>query len=424
MHFENIYMRNVSNPVIIDQVSCPWNQCKVQIAQQLTSNCSIGPNKNLNMSLKLNIATLPILFLLASVANAKPVVFNILKKYGGKVNEDITLPLTNAWKDACATPGQSKVVLNGPCKGPIELKVRGTLVAPGDLSFFKWGSWVSFERVDQLTLSGNGTFDGQGKSVWGKYNGALPINIRFDFITNSMIRGITSLDDKQFHLHVFACKNVTIFHLNIKAPGDSPNTDGIHMGRSTGINIIDSKIGTGDDCISLGDGNRDILIQKVACGPGHGISIGSLGKYENEEPVVGVKVVDCNLRNTMNGVRIKIWPASLPGASSNMHFENIYMRNVSNPVIIDQVYCPWNQCKAQIPSKIKISQVSFKNIRGTSQTKEAVKLLCSNEIPCENVEITDIDLAYQGSDGPATSQCTNVNPTILGKQNPPACTLK
>ncbi|KAG2713818.1 hypothetical protein I3760_04G193700 [Carya illinoinensis] len=338
------------------------------------------------MSLKLNIATLPILFLLASVANAKPVVFNILKKYGGKVNEDITLPLTNAWKDACATPGQSKVVLNGPCKGPIELKVRGTLVAPGDLSFFKWGSWVSFERVDQLTLSGNGTFDGQGKS-----------NIRFDFITNSMIRGITSLDDKQFHLHVFACKNVTIFHLNIKAPGDSPNTDGIHMGRSTGINIIDSKIGTGDDCISLGDGNRDILIQKVACGPGHGISIGSL-------------VVDCNLRNTMNGVRIKIWPASLPGASSNMHFENIYMRNVSNPVIIDQVYCPWNQCKAQIPSKIKISQVSFKNIRGTSQTKEAVKLLCSNEIPCENVEITDIDLAYQGSDGPATSQCTKSIP--------------
>ncbi|KAG6719258.1 hypothetical protein I3842_04G193100 [Carya illinoinensis] len=311
-------------------------------------------------------------------------------------------PLTNAWKDACATPGQSKVVvpagtyrlgpvqLNGPCKGPIELKVRGTLVAPGDLSFFKWGSWVSFERVDQLTLSGNGTFDGQGKSVWGKYNGALPINIRFDFITNSMIRGITSLDSKQFHLHVFACKN----------------------------------IGTGDDCISLGDGNRDILIQKVACGPGHGISIGSLGKYENEEPVVGVKVVDCNLRNTMNGVRIKTWPASLPGAASNMHFENIYMRNVSNPVIIDQVYCPWNQCKAQIPSKIKISQVSFKNIRGTSQTKEAIKLLCSNEIPCENVEITDIDLAYQGSDGPATSQCTNVNPTILGKQNPPGCTLK
>ncbi|XP_040994254.1 polygalacturonase-like [Juglans microcarpa x Juglans regia] len=389
------------------------------------------------MGLKLNIETLSVLlFFLTSTANAKPAVFNIVKKYGGKVNEDITLPLTNAWKDACATPGQSTVVvpagtyrlgpvqLNGPCKGPIELKVRGTLEAPGDLSFFKWGSWVSFERVDQLTLSGNGTFDGQGKSVWGKYNGALPINIRFDFITNSMIRGITSLDSKQFHLHVFACKNVTLFHLNIRAPGDSPNTDGIHMGRSTGINIIDSKIGTGDDCISLGDGNRDILIQKVACGPGHGISIGSLGKYENEEPVIGVKVLDCNLRNTMNGVRIKTWPASLPGIVSNMHFENIYMKNVSNPVIIDQVYCPWNQCKAQIPSKIKISEVSFKNIRGTSQTKEAVKLLCSNEVPCENVEISDIDLAYQGSDGPATSQCTNANPTISGKQNPPACTLK
>ncbi|KAG2684393.1 hypothetical protein I3760_10G075100 [Carya illinoinensis] len=349
------------------------------------------------MGLKLNIATLLVLLIFTtSAANAQPTVFNVVKKYGGKVNEDITLPLTNAWKDACATQGGSKVVvpagtyrlgpvqLNGPCKSPIELKVRGTLQAPGDLSFFKWGSWVSFLHVDQLTLSGNGTFDGQGKSVWGKYGGALPI--------------------------------VT--------PGDSPNTDGIHMGRSTGIRIIDSKIGTGDDCISLGDGNQDILIQKVACGPGHGISIGSLGRYENEEPVVGVKVLDCKLRNTMNGVRIKTWPASLSGIASDMHFENIYMKNVSNPIIIDQVYCPWNQCKAQIPSKIKISKVSFKNIRGTSQTKEAVKLLCSKAIPCENVEISDIDLAYQGSDGPATSQCTNVNPTILGRQNPPACTLK
>ncbi|KAG7984898.1 hypothetical protein I3843_04G183800 [Carya illinoinensis] len=355
------------------------------------------------MGLKLNIATLPLLlFFLTSTANAIPAVFNI--------------PLTNAWKDACATPGQSQVVvpagtyrfgpvqLNGPCNGPIELKVGGTLQALGDLSFFKWGSWVSFEHVDQLTWSGNGTFDGQGKS-----------NIRFDFITNSIIRGLTSLDSKQFHLHVFACKNVTIFHLNIIAPGDSPNTDGIHMGRSTGINIIDSKIGTGDDCISLGDGNRDILIQKVACGPGHGISIGSLGKYESEEPVVGVKVLDCNLRNTMNGVRIKTWPASLPGVASNMHFENIYMR----------IKCQQSRHhRSGIPSKIKISEVSFKYIRGTSQTKEAVKLLCSNEVPCENVEISDIDLAYQGSDGLATSQCTNFNPTISGKQNPPACTLK
>ncbi|KAK2662999.1 hypothetical protein Ddye_001573 [Dipteronia dyeriana] len=40
----------------------------------------------------------------------------------------------------------------------------------------------------------------------------------------------------------------------------------------------------------IGDGSKKISITKVTCGPGHGISVGSLGKYNNEEPVVGVTV--------------------------------------------------------------------------------------------------------------------------------------
>ena len=76
------------------------------------------------------------------------------------------------------------------------------------------------------------------------------------------------------------------------------------------------------------------------------------------------------------------------------------------------------------PSKVKISNVSYKNIRGTSRTKEAVKIVCSKALPCQNVELTDIDLKYNGKDGPATSRCVNVNPIIRGHQNPPACTIK
>ncbi|KAK4799202.1 hypothetical protein SAY86_024567 [Trapa natans] len=47
-----------------------------------------------------------------------------------------------------------------------------------------------------------------------------------------------------------------------------------------------------------------------------------------------------------------------------MHFENIKMVNVSNPILIDQQYCPWNQCNRDTSSLVQISDVSFKNIQG------------------------------------------------------------
>ncbi|KAK7327677.1 hypothetical protein VNO77_21764 [Canavalia gladiata] len=163
----------------------------------------------------------------------------------------------------------------------------------------------------------------------------------------------------------------------IRAPDESPNTDGIHIGRSFDVKILNSDIQTGDDCVSLRDGSKKVTVQNVNCGPGHGISVGSLGKYQNEQPV-----------------------------------SDIVMINVRNPIIIDQEYCPWNQCSKQNPSKIKISKVSFKNIRGTSATK-GVTLLCSKGVPREQLEMSNIDLKFNGA--AATARCHNVKPIVKGR---------
>ncbi|KOM54876.1 hypothetical protein LR48_Vigan10g076800 [Vigna angularis] len=314
----------------------------------------------------------------------------------------------------------------GPCKAPIELNIDGTIKAPIKPQDVGGVEILRFDYVNALIMSGNGVFDGQGSYAWKQNDCSktfdcklLGMNLAFNFLNNSIIRGITSKDSKQFHINVLGCNNLTFDGFKISAPRDSPNTDGIHIGRSKVVNVLNTNIATGDDCVSLGDGSKQVLVQNVKCGPGHGISVGSLGKYKEEEPVNDITIKDCTLKGTDNGVRIKTWPSE-PGTITvtNMRFEDITMDNVSNPVIIDQEYCPWNQCTEKYPSKIKISKVTIKNIKGTSATKEGVILSCSSGVPCEGVEISNVDLKFNGT--PAIAVCSNVKPKITGKA--PACT--
>ncbi|XP_050383650.1 exopolygalacturonase-like [Argentina anserina] len=365
-------------------------------------------------------------------------------KYGGKPNGDISQPMANAWKDACAAASPSRVIVpkgifhlkgavfKGPCKAPIEVQVNGLVKAPADgAQLTNRAVWIQFSQLEKFTLSGSGTFDGQGQKTWkendcNKKPNCLPnaISLRFDNVKHSLVRDVTSINSKEFHVNVLGCEQLTFQHFTATAPGDSVNTDGIHIGRSTGINITVTKIATGDDCISVGDGTRQLTVNKVTCGPGHGISIGSLGRYPNEDHVSGINVRDCTLTSTLNGVRIKSFPSSPKATTaSDIHFEHIIMNNVANPVLIDQEYCPWGHCDKKTPSKVKISNVSFKNIRGTSSTPLALKLLCAKGLPCEKVELSDTDLKLSGQ-GTLTSHCANVQPTITRVPPALACATK
>ncbi|XP_057989080.1 polygalacturonase-like [Hevea brasiliensis] len=157
----------------------------------------------------------------------------------------------------------------------------------------------------------------------------------------------------------------------------------------------------------------------MRAGPWH--YLGSLGKYEKEDPVVGIFVRNCTIYDIDNGVRIKTWPALHGGIASDMHFEDIIMKNVSNPILIVQVYFPWNQCNPKIPSNVKIDSVSFKNIQGSSTTPIAIRLNCSSIVPCEKVELANMNLKYIGTDGPIESLCAIVKPRLIGQSIPPGC---
>lgn len=61
---------------------------------------------------------------------------------------------------------------------------------------------------------------------------------------NMVLTGITSINSRQFHISLDGCDNVLAEGLTIQAPGDSPNTDGIHVD-STNVHLRNIHIGTG-----------------------------------------------------------------------------------------------------------------------------------------------------------------------------------
>ncbi|KAG6436694.1 hypothetical protein SASPL_101596 [Salvia splendens] len=287
--------------------------------------------------------------------------------------------------------------------------------------------WVTINHVNFLTISGGGVLDRQGQQAWNcnknKNCPKLPINLSLNFINNSIIQDITTKDIKNFHVNCISSHNVTFKHFTVFAPEDSPNTDGIHIARGNRIKVIDSVIKIGGDCISMGDDLSDVFIENVKCGPGHGISIGSLGGNVQEKDVKRITVQGCTFTNTDNGVKIKTWP-SAPATLmiSDIRFINLTMVNVRNPVIFDQQYCPWNLCSMDKPSLIKISNVEIMNTKGTTATSEWFIFTCSKAKPCDNIRIGAIDLKYIGNT-PAiiTTRCENIKPILPANQNLPVC---
>jgi len=69
--------------------------------------------------------------------------------------------------------------------------------------------------------------------------------ITFESCNNLRVRYLNIFDSPRAHIAIDGCTNAVFSHINIHAPPDSPNTDGIDICASKYITIQDSIIGTG-----------------------------------------------------------------------------------------------------------------------------------------------------------------------------------
>ncbi|KAK4790624.1 hypothetical protein SAY86_017928 [Trapa natans] len=280
---------------------------------------------------------------------------------------DSSKSFLSAWASACSSSGASTVYVpkgsycvktaafNGPCKSSsITFKINGTLLAPSDYGVIgNSANWIIFHHVTGLNVYG-GTLNGQGSGLWackntGKSCPDGATNLEFSNSKNIIVSGLSSVNSQMFHIVIVISggENVKLQGVKVTASRASPNTDGIHVSQSTGVTILNSRIGTGDDCVSIGPGASNLWIENIVCVPGHGISIGSLGQNLHEAGVQNVTVKTVAFTGTQNGVRIKSWARPSTGFVHNVLFQYAIMNNVENPIIID--HCPNNNgCPAQV----------------------------------------------------------------------------
>ncbi|GAY63115.1 hypothetical protein CUMW_223060 [Citrus unshiu] len=311
-----------------------------------------------------------------------------------------------------------------------DTEISGTIVAPKDPDVWKGLNrrrWLYFNRVNHLTVQGGGTINGMGQEWWSrscKINTTNPCRhaptaITFHKCKNLKVQNLRVVNSQQMHIAFTNCLRVVISNLEVIAPAESPNTDGIHISASRGVEVKNSIVGTGDDCISIVGNSSLIRIRNFACGPGHGISIGSLGKSNSSVRIHDIMVYGALISNTQNGVRIKTWQGG-SGSATNIQFLDVLMKNVSNPIIIDQYYCDSPVPCANQTSAVKVENITFIHIKGTSATEEAIKFACSDDSPCEGLFLEDVQLVSH-SGGIAKSFCWEAYGSSVGQVEPPPC---
>ena len=149
---------------------------------------------------------------------------------------------------------------------------------------------------------------------------------------------ITLRNSPNCHVSTEATDGFTAWAVRIDTPKWARNTDGIDPGSgSTNLSIIDSFIRSGDDGISPKAGPQGAVthmtVRNTHLYNGHGFGIGS----QTSGGLSAIRVDGLSIDGADNGLRIKS-DRSRGGLVDDVRFENVCMRAVINPIVLNPFY--------------------------------------------------------------------------------------
>ncbi|MBQ8427551.1 MAG: glycoside hydrolase family 28 protein [Clostridia bacterium] len=208
--------------------------------------------------------------------------------------------------------------------------------------------------VFDVKIVGLGTIDGNAQNgPWWQdeyvrsREVARPRAVFLNNCNNVYFHGITVQNGASWNVHPFFSQNLGFYDVRINAPKRSPNTDGLNPEACDKVDIIGCVFSTGDDCIAIKAGTRQIAekfkrsadnytIRNCLMQDGHGaVVIGS----EMSGGVKNLKVSQCVFKGTDRGLRIKTRRnRGKLAIVDGVEFSNICMRGVKTPLVINMFY--------------------------------------------------------------------------------------
>lgn len=298
-----------------------------------------------------------------------------------------------------------------------------TLVFSTDIDYWLQNS-IGVEFQDQstawliggrnLTILG-GELDGNGQAWYDENQNqsnqpGRPIALNIFDSEHVLVDGLTFTQPQFWAAFVSRSYDVTMRNIKVSAISHSQwftvNTDGADTWNSDKVLLENWDVISGDDCIAAKGNTTNLHVRNVTCHGGNGMTIGSVGQYPaTPDYVENVLFEDIQVTDAFNAAFIKTWQG-VPvdnstngdaggggqGYVRNITFLNFTVTRIALPIQITQCIYSEAQGTDCETSKMSISDINWKDIKGTTTFNVASSLHCASGHPCSGIVFDKVDL--------------------------------
>jgi polygalacturonase len=255
-------------------------------------------------------------------------------------------------------------------------------------------SLIYGENIENITITGLGTIDGQGASFEGPYK-VRPYMIRFIQCKNVTVKDVTIKDSPMWVQHFLACDDVRIIGITVRSLVNH-NNDGIDIDSCSRVVISDCNIESGDDAIVLKSTSarvcRDVTVSNCILSTRcNALKMGteSNGGFQN------IAITNCVIYNTrLAGLALEIVDG---GTMDRIVVSNITMNNIGTPIFLrlGNRARPFKK-DMETPGLGAMRNITISNIEATGANPTGCAISGLPEAKIENVTLSNLRLSFKG----------------------------